>query len=146
MSEHDTPRPPESSESLVAERPAADDLLAPVAAAEPGTADAPVEEAAAPRDAGSEKEAPSDDGRPAERPRDSRRSFLEVGWALVAVVAIAAVLIFAGILRISSELNNSTCIQRAQANYAVAQGPGLTVQDAQFARFALSTSLKKCGH
>ena len=146
MSEQHTPRPPESLEPQVRERPARDDLLTPADVGEPGANDAPMKTIAGHADAESEAETESDDARAAEHPRDPRRPFLVIGWAFVAVAAIAAVLLFAGMLRISSELNNSTCIQRAQANYAAAQGPGLTVQDVQFARFALGTSLKKCGH
>ncbi len=78
-------------------------------------------------------------------PRNPWRQLPWIGWTLVAVVAVSAVLIFAELFRISSELNRATCVARAQAAYAAGTGTGATPQGAALARLSLNLALNRCG-
>lgn len=71
---------------------------------------------------------------------------MRIGWAFVAVAAVFGALMFAELIRISNALNNTQCIQRAQADYLQAVGPGVTAQYAALDRLAGNYQLAKCGH
>jgi hypothetical protein len=65
---------------------------------------------------------------------------------MVVVVLVFAVLVFAGLLRVTSALNNANCLARAEANYAGGTGPHMTAQDAGLARLGLRLALRGCGN
>ena len=81
-----------------------------------------------------------------ERPPDPRQSFVRIGWALVAVVVVFGVLMIAELIRISSALDNTQCIQSAEAHYLQAVGPGVSAQYAGLDRLVGNNQLAKCGH
>lgn len=78
-------------------------------------------------------------------PDDPLRRLVRLGWAMVAVLVIIAVLIVAGMLRISNAVNSVACIQKAQANYVATTGPGANSYEISLARLAVKISMSKCG-
>jgi hypothetical protein len=81
----------------------------------------------------------------AEKARAPRRQFARMGWAALAVFTVIGVLIVVELVRLSTAVNNNTCVQRAQANFMQAQGPGVTPQYAGLDRLTGVNQLKKCG-
>ncbi len=79
------------------------------------------------------------------RPRAPRRHFMRAFWLLVAVVAVVGALTVVELVRVATALNTSACIQRAQANFQEALGPGVSAQFAGLDRLAGQNQLKKCG-
>jgi hypothetical protein len=75
----------------------------------------------------------------------SRRQFVRIGLTLVAVVAVVAALMVVEIVRISTEVSRTACIQRAQADFKEALGPGVTASFAQFDRVTGENQLNGCG-
>jgi hypothetical protein len=78
-------------------------------------------------------------------PRAPRRQFLRAAWLLVAVVAVAGALTVVELVRIATALNTSACIQRAQADFQEALGPGVSSQFAGLDRLSGQNQLRKCG-
>jgi hypothetical protein len=135
MSESDRPLDAEAAEGRTDDPLADDDLLrspadAPPAEAGPAPEQEPEAEAQAP-------ESP--------RPHDPVRRLLPIGWTLVAVIVVAAVLMVIALQRISSEVNRVSCVERAQANYASTAGSNANSAATRLARLGLQVALRKCG-
>jgi hypothetical protein len=79
------------------------------------------------------------------RPRGARRQLTRATWLLVAVVAVVGALAVVELVRIATSLNTSACIQRAQADFQEALGPGVSPQFAGLDRLSGQNQLKKCG-
>lgn len=77
--------------------------------------------------------------------RDGRR-FARIGWSLVAVCAVVGALMVVELVRISTALNRTACIQKAQADFMEALGPGVTPQFAGLDRLTGQNQLNGCGH
>lgn len=138
MSESERPldtesKPPAHDDPLVH-----DDLLSPTPEPAPRAEPAPSpEEPAAAQPAG-DVPAPAP-------PRDAVRRLVPIGWALVAVIIIAAVLMVLALQRISSEVSKVNCVVRAQASYAGSTGATVESANTRLARLGLQVALRKCG-
>ena len=140
-----------------------DDLLAP----EPKRQDAEPEDPTALHDDGPEEELadeeptgeeptehePADDEPIDEEPTDddaatSRRpgrQFVRIGWVAVAVLAVVGALMVVELVRVTSAINNNTCVAKAQAHFTQALGPGVSAQYAALDRLTAQNQLNKCG-
>lgn len=78
------------------------------------------------------------------RPRAPRRDLVRLGWAALAVFGVIGLLIVVELVRISSAVDNNSCIQRAQAQFMQAQGPGVSATYAGLDRLAGQHQLRKC--
>jgi hypothetical protein len=116
-----------------------DDLLAPEAQEEPE--DAAAEETS--EHEGEPEEVAVEDE--AEPPRRPGRQFARIGWALVAVIAVIGIVGVVELVRISSAIDNTACVQKAQAQFMQALGPGVSPQFAGLDRLAGIKQLKSCG-
>ena len=114
-----------------------DDLLSPET---PGTSAGEHEaETGAQPGPGSEEPAPSP-------PASSyARQLVRAAWVLVIVVAVIGAIAAAELVRVSTALSNSECIQRAQAQLLETLGPGVTGPYAALGRLSAQDQLKKCG-
>lgn len=102
----------------------------------------PEDDLLSPEDA--EDESSDGDASAAKRPPDRPRALLRLGWSLVAVMIVFALITLAELLRVSTAMNNVACVEKAQANYDASSGPGLTLQDVDLARLGLRLALAKC--
>lgn len=82
----------------------------------------------------------------AEPSRRSGRQFGRIGWTLVAVFAVVGALVVVELVRISTTLNRTACIQQAQADFMEALGPGVTAKFAGLDRLTGQNQLNGCGH
>lgn len=81
-----------------------------------------------------------------DHPRSSHeRQLVRAAWTLVVLVAVAGAIAAAELSRISTALNNTACIQRAQAELMGSTGPGVSPQYAGLGRLNALNQLKKCG-
>jgi hypothetical protein len=79
-------------------------------------------------------------------PRDPFRGVTRVGWAMVAVTVLLALVVLLGWLKVNSSVNKVTCIQRAQTNFSAAiTGTHLSTAAIGLARIGLHRDLNKCG-
>jgi len=89
--------------------------------------------------AGDEEQQPRE---PQTRPR---RPLLAVGWSIVVVLLVFAVLVFAELLRVTSALNDADCVARAEANYMAETSPHITPQGSALVRLGFRIAIKSCG-
>jgi hypothetical protein len=120
-------------EAEPSDEPVEDDLLAPSAK--------PFGDPVPGRNDDEEEDGPEQE----KRPRDPSRSLIRVGWAMVAVVAVVGAILVAELVRISSVLNNTECLQRAQASNGDYVGPGVKASEVALARLSLRLAVAKCG-
>lgn len=122
-----------------------DDLLAPEPKNEAGAA----EKLEAERDAtevdGDAEPDATDVEDEAERPRRPGGQFVRIGWALVVVIAVIGVVGVVELIRVSSAIDNTACVQKAQAQFIQALGPGVSPQFAGLDRLAGIKQLNSCG-
>ena len=118
---------------------AEDDLLAPKPSQEPED-----EAAGGARDPGAEPAA-TDVEDEAERPQRSTRSLMRLGWALIVVVAVIGILGVIELARVSSAIDNTACVQKAQAQFMQTRGPGVSAGFAGLGRLAGLRQLRSCG-
>ena len=142
MSGHETgfePTDPSEDDDLLSpERPAAS-----AGAPEPESksTDAP----AGGEEPETETEPPLEEESAQDRPRSHGRELIRAAWVLVTVVAVIGAIGLAELIRISTALDNSACIQRAQADIMGSTGPGVSAQYAGLGRLSALNQLKKCG-
>lgn len=80
----------------------------------------------------------------AKRPRPVRRELMRLGWAALGVFAVIGLLMVVELARISSAVNNNGCIEKAEAQFMQALGPGVTAPYAGLDRLTALNQLKKC--
>jgi hypothetical protein len=116
-----------------------DDLLAPEPRQVPedGAAEEAVDLEAEPTELKEEEEP--------EQPRPAGRHVVRIGWALVVVVAVVGIVGVIVLVRISSAIDNTACVQKAQAQFIQALGPGVSAQFAGLDRLAGIKQLRSCG-